>query len=85
MSDVEDWLRAHDAELAAIARSAEVESSVVHLVAVLVLAGINDEQVYEELYHLVPPADGRRPPFAGVARVLGDIHRMTANGGLHSG
>jgi len=63
MSDIDDWLRAHEEELAQIARGTDLESSLVHLAAVLVLAGIEDAQIYDQLHALVVSLDGQRHPF----------------------
>jgi len=76
MSDIDDWLRAHEEELAQIARGADLESSLVHLAAVLVLAGIEDAQIYDQLHALVVSLDGQRHPLAGAPRALEEIRRL---------
>ncbi len=79
MSDVEDWIRLHDEELAEIASAADLESSVVHLVAVLVLAGIQDNQIFDQLHALVSSLEGSHHPLAGAPRALEAIHRLASN------
>jgi len=76
MSDIEDWLRAHEEELAQIARGTDLESALVHLTAVLVLAGIEDTQIYDQLHALVVSLDGQRHPLAGAPRALEEIRRL---------
>ena len=51
MSDTEDWLRAHR-ELMDNARVTELGSALVQLAAVLVLAEVEDEQIYDHLHGL---------------------------------
>ena len=45
MSKIEEWIRFHHEELAEIAATADLESAVLHLVAVKVLAGFEDDQI----------------------------------------
>jgi len=80
MSDIEDWLRAHEEELADIARGTDLESALVHLTAVLVLAGIEDAQIYDQLHALVVSLDGQRHPLAGAPRALEEISRLATAG-----
>jgi hypothetical protein len=79
MSDIEDWLQAHAEDLAEIARTADLASSLVHLVAVLVLAGIEDDQIHEQLHAVVVSLNGQRHPLAGAPRALEELHRLVAN------
>ena len=78
MSDVEAWLEAHADALSAIAADAEVESRVVHLVAVLVLAGLDDRMIRDQLGGLDRPGEGSPDAAEGAARVLGPIRRLAA-------
>ncbi len=73
MSDIEDWLRSHEADLAEIAEISDLEPGLVHLTAVLVLAGIDDAQIYDQLHGLVVSLNGQRHPFAGTSRALEEI------------
>ena len=73
MSEIEEWIRFHDEELAEIAATADLESALLHLVAVRVLAGFEDDQIYDQLHNLVLSLDGPRHPLAGAtARPGGD-------------
>jgi len=78
MSDVADWLRAHEADLAEIAEIAEIDAGLVHLAAVLVLAGIEDAQINDQLHGLVVSLNGQRHPLAGAPRALDEIHRLAS-------
>jgi hypothetical protein len=78
MSDIEDWLEAHEGDLAQIAESADLDAGLVHLTAVLVLAGIEDAQIYDQLQGLVASLNGRRHPLAGAPRALEEIHRLAS-------
>jgi len=75
MSDIDDWLQAHESDLAEIARATDVASALVRLAAVLVLAGIEDAQIEDQLHGLVSLYD-QRYPLAGAPRALEEIHRL---------
>lgn len=75
MSDVDDWLRAHESDLCEIARATDTASALVRLAAVLVLAGIEDSQIEDQLHGLVSLHD-QRYPLAGAPRALAEIHRL---------
>jgi hypothetical protein len=75
MSDIDDWLRDHESDLVEIARETDVASALVRLAAVLVLAGIEDAQIEDQLHGLVS-LDDQRYPLAGAARALEEIHRL---------
>jgi hypothetical protein len=75
MSDIDDWLRAHEGELDDIARETDVASALVRLAAVLILAGIEDAQIEGQLHSLVSLHD-QRYPLAGAPRALEEIHRL---------
>ncbi len=78
MSDIEDWLRAHESDLAEIAETSDLEPGLVHLTAVLVLAGIEDAQIYDQLHGLVASLNGQRHPLAGAPHALEEIHRLAS-------
>jgi len=75
MSDIDDWLRAHESDLAEIARETDVASALARLAAVLILAGMEDAQIEDQLQHLVSLHD-QRYPLAGARRALEEIHRL---------
>ena len=75
MSDIDDWLRAHEGDLDDIARETDVASALVRLAAVLILAGIEDAQIEGQLHTLVSLHD-QRYPLAGAPRALEEIHRL---------
>jgi hypothetical protein len=49
MSQVEEWLHANKDRLAEIASRSDTSEDLVHLAAVLVLAGLSDAQIREQL------------------------------------
>lgn len=75
MSDIDDWLRDHESDLDEIARGTGLAPALVRLAAVLVLAGIADTQVEEQLHGLVSLHD-QRYPLTGAPRALEEIHRL---------
>jgi hypothetical protein len=75
MSDIDDWLQANEADLDEIARETDVASALVRLAAILVLAGIEDAQIEDELHGLVSLRD-QRHPLTGAPRALEEIHRL---------
>jgi hypothetical protein len=49
MSQVEEWLHANKDRLAEIASRSDTSEDLVHLAAVLILAGLSDAQIREQL------------------------------------
>lgn len=77
MSDIHLWVCEHDEELGDVARRLGLEPATVHLVAVLVLGGLSDEEVLHQLRHLVDDGVPVRAPawateLVAVVRSMGD-------------
>jgi hypothetical protein len=75
-SDVELCLEANTDALAEIAAETEFEGQLVHLVAVLVLAGLDDATIHAQLHGLMQSLNGRRSPLAGASDALERIRRL---------
>lgn len=78
MSDVTDWLEANADELEHIGCKSGLDARLVRLVAVLALAGLEDEQIREQLFNLeVRPH--RTTASLGVVKVaLEQVRRLAA-------
>jgi len=76
MSDIEDWLRAHDDALAAIGRELDLDSSLVRAAAVFALAGMTDPEICQQLLGLLRWLDGSTDPLARAQRTLLGIRRL---------
>ena len=77
MSDVEQWLEANAPALAAVAQECAVEARVVRLVAVLVLAGLDDQEIRDQLVSALDVRDSDLSVEAGV-RTVPRIRRLAA-------
>ena len=77
-NDVEAWFEAHATSLEHLAHEAGLAPGLVHLAAALVLAGLDDDEVYEQLGHHVLSLDGQHDPLAGVPTALHEIRRLVA-------
>ena len=76
MNEISEWLEVNAERLAEIASETELDATVVHLIAVLVVAGLADDQIYEQLSGLVISLDGKGRLLAGAPRALGEIRRI---------
>ena len=75
MSDIDEWLQANEGDLDQIARETDLASALVRLAAVLVLAGMDDAQIEDQLHGLISLHD-ERYPLSGAPRALEEIHRL---------
>ena len=80
MDDIHAWVEAHATELAAVARRSELGPGVIHLLAVLVLGGLPDEQILGELRAHLVPLDGKGDPLLHVPEVMCEIRELVATG-----
>jgi len=78
VNEIEDWLREHGEELAAISRHSEVGPGMVHMLTVLILGRLEDEQILEELRAHLVERDGRRDVLHGVPKVMHQIRELAA-------
>jgi hypothetical protein len=78
-SPAEAWLRDHADRLAEIAQERGLALRAVQLVAVLVLAGFSDPEIFNELGSARVSLDGPRDPLAGAPAVLDELRRLVAS------
>ena len=78
MSEIDQWIEANAQALASIAEETELEGRLVHLVAVLVLAGLDDETIHGQLLGLMEVLNSRRSPLDGAAAALERIRHLAA-------
>jgi len=76
VSEIDEWLQANADALASIADETEFEARLVHLVAVLVLAGLDDETIHGQLVGLMEVLNGHRSPLEGEAAALDRIRYL---------
>jgi len=77
MSDIERWIDLHETELHELAERAEMHDDTVHFLATLVLAGLTDDAIYEQLHELIPSPDGQRSPLENAPALLEEVRRLT--------
>jgi hypothetical protein len=78
MSAIENWLTDNDERLVEIARRSVIVPDVVHLAAVLVLAGFTDAQIQAQLNVLNLRLRDGHDPLAGLAEVLRQVRELAA-------
>lgn len=78
MTEIEQWIDLHDAELREVAGRRHTDADVVRLLAMFVLSGLEDEEIYEQLREVLPSPDGQRNPLAGAPAVLDDLRDLVA-------
>ncbi len=78
MSDVGEWLEDNAGALAAIAEETRTEARLVHLVAVLVFAGLDDEAIRDQLSGVRRAPHGPGDTVEAATRSLPRIRRLAA-------
>jgi len=78
VSDVTEWLEANAETRARLFSQPGLEPRVVHLVAVLVLAGLDDEQIDAQLFGHGISVNGQPKCRARLPRALKVIRRLAA-------
>lgn len=78
MSEIEQWLQDHVGGLERIAEERDVQPEVVMTVAVLVLAGMDDDEVLVQLRSSLLSQDGPTDPLAGASVVIGEVRALVA-------
>jgi len=78
MSAIENWLTDNDEQLVEIARRSDVVPDVVHLAAVMVLAGFTDAQIDTHLNVLNVRLRDGHDPLAGLPEVLREVRELAA-------
>ena len=76
VSDVQDWLQEHEAELAGIAHELDDSSALVRCAAVFALAGMKDAEILQQLRELLHWLDGQADPLARAQRTLKAVRRL---------
>lgn len=78
MTDIERWMDTHEAELRALADRAGAHQETVQLVAVLVLNGLSDDEIYENLRDVSPSWDGQSNPLADAPDLVDELRRLVS-------
>jgi hypothetical protein len=73
------WLDQHADRLMQLAREAGIDPGVVHLAALLVLAGLSDAEILHELGVHHVSSDGQRDPLAGLPPTLVALRALAAS------
>ena len=76
VSDIEHWIDRHRDQLHDIASRAGANDDTVHYLAILVLGGSSDSDIYEYLRGLIPSVDGQRNPLEGVSHLVADVRLL---------
>jgi hypothetical protein len=79
MSDIERWIDFHQSELHELAERSAMHDDTVRFLATLVLAGLTDEAIYEQLHELIPSLDGQRSPLEHTPELLEEVRRLTTS------
>lgn len=80
MQDIQDWLTEHDGRLTDIAEATDLDPAVVRLMAALLLAGLEDEQVFKNLQSVILSVNGRRDPLRNGPEALEHVRVLTSEG-----
>ncbi len=76
MTDIERWIDGHEPELHALAAHVGAHDETVVLVAGLVLGGLGDDEIYEQLREVTPSWDGQHNPLEGAPELLGELRQL---------
>lgn len=69
-NDLELWLKRHQGHLEQLVRDTRLGVDVVHLIALLVLTGHSDEEIYGELGAHTVSLDGQRNPLEEAPKAI---------------
>ena len=78
VNEIEEWLRDHGEELAQISRVSGIGPGMVHMLAVLIIGGLEDAQILDELRSHLSHGDGREDPLRAVPDVMHEIRELAA-------
>jgi hypothetical protein len=78
VSAIQDWLTNNDERLVDIAHRSDIVPGVVHLAAVLVLAGFTDTAIYDQMEVLNVRLRDGHDPLAGLLDALTEIRELAA-------
>jgi len=76
MSAIESWLTDNNEQLVEIARRSDLVPDVVHLAAVMVLAGFTDAQIHTHLNVLNVRLRDGHDPLAGLPEALRQVREL---------
>ena len=79
MTDTEHWIDLHEAELHELAEHAGMHDDTVHFLASLVLAGLTDDAIYEQLHEVILSPDGQRNPLETTPVLLEEVRRLATS------
>ena len=72
------WLEEHASSLHQLAHDAGLAVGLVDTAAALVLMGLDDDEIYDQLRARVIFPDGQQNPLAGAPHVVHEIRRLVA-------
>ena len=78
MDDIHAWVEEHGEDLSAVARQTDLGAGIVHLLAVLVLGGLPDDQILGGLRAHLACRDGREDPLRQVPVAMSEIRELVA-------
>jgi hypothetical protein len=76
MTEIERWIGTHETELHDLAVRMGSHDDTVHYLAMLVLAGSTDADIYEQLRELIPSPDGLKSPLAGAPELVDAVRHL---------
>lgn len=79
MNDIEAWLEQHDEALSEIAHDNSLETGLVHLSAILVLAGLDNIEVLDQLVGMAHSLNGSRDPLAGAPDAIEAVRHLVSS------
>jgi hypothetical protein len=79
MTDIERWIDLHEPELHELAERADMHDDTVHFLVSLVLAGLPDDAIYEQLHEVILSPDGQRNPLETTPALLEEVRRLATS------
>ena len=76
MTDIERWIDGHESELHTLAARLGAHDETVMVLAGLVLGGLDDDDIYEQLREATPSWDGEHNPLGGAPQLLGELRQL---------
>lgn len=78
MNSIEEWVQAHDLRLREIADDTNMAPPLVQLAAMLMLAGVSDDEIYEQLANQVVSMNGQGSPLEGAPQALEQVRQLAS-------
>lgn len=76
VSHIGDWLEANSEALSEIVTETGLDSRLVHMVTVLVLAGLSDAEIHDQLFGLAIALNGESKLLATIPHALKQIRDL---------